>query len=152
MGEQEKRLLMKDEYLHLQGVIHDFDGRALTIKSWSVTFSLVALVGAFVSHAAVVLLVSSFSACLFWLIEGLWKTVQYAHYDRAGRIERYFAGDLKQLMPLQVGASWYKRWKSGGTRRLIKTMIRPNVALPHGLIFLAGLVLYALHRMKIIQT
>lgn len=151
MDDQEKRSILKDEYLHIQRVIQDFDGRAVTIKGWSITFSLVALVGAFVSHAPVALLISSFSACLFWLIEGLWKTVQYAYYDRAGKIERYFAGELKQLMPLQIGASWYKRWKAGGIRRLLQIMFRPNVALPHVLIFLAGLLLYALYRMKVIQ-
>lgn len=151
MDDAEKRSLLKDEYLHIQNVIQDFDGRAVTIKSWSVTFSLVALVGAFVSHSAVAFLVGSLSACLFWLIEGLWKTVQYAHYDRAGKIERYFAGELKQLVPLQIGASWYKRWKAGGSKRLLRIMIRPNVALPHVLIFLAGLLLYALYRVKIIQ-
>jgi hypothetical protein len=152
MDDVEKRSLLKDEYLHIQKVIQEFDGRAVTIKGWSVTFSLVALVGAFVSHAPVALLVGSSSACLFWLIEGLWKTVQYAHYDRAGKIERYFARDLKEIVPLQVGGSWYKRWKMGGTKRLVRIMSRPNVALPHVLIFLAGLLLYVLFRMKVIQT
>ena len=151
MDDTEKRLLLKDEYLHIQTVIEGFDGRAVTIKGWSVTFSLVALVGAFVSHASAALLVGSFSACLFWLIEGLWKAVQYAHYDRAGKIERYFAGEIKELVPLQVGTSWYKRWKTGGVRRLLRIMYRPNVALPHVLIFLAGLLLYVLYRMKVIQ-
>jgi hypothetical protein len=151
MDDTEKRLLLKDEYLHIQTVIEGFDGRAVTIKSWSVTFSLVALVGAFVSHAPAALLVGSFSACMFWLIEGLWKAVQYAHYDRAGKIERYFAGEIKTLVPLQVGASWYKSWKAGGIRRLRRIMFRPNVALPHILIFLAGLLLYVLYRVKVIQ-
>lgn len=151
MDDAEKRLLLKDEYLHIQTVTQDFDGRAVTIKGWSVTFSLVALVGAFVSHAPAALLVGSFSACLFWLIEGLWKAVQYAYYDRAGKIERYFACELKEIIPLQVGASWYKRWKAGGIRRLLRIMFRPNVALPHVLVFLAGLLLYVLFRMKMIQ-
>lgn len=152
MDDAEKRLLLKDEYLHIQKVILDFDGRALTIKGWSVTFSLIAIVGAFVSHAPAVLLVASFSACLFWLIEGLWKTFQYAHYDRTGKIERYFAGELKDLIPLQIGASWYKRWKAGGFRRLLRIMSWANVALPHVLIFFAGLLLYMLYRVRMIQV
>ena len=151
MDDTEKRSLLKDEYLHVQSVIHDFDGRALTIKGWSVTFSLVALVGTFVSHTAVALLVSSFSACLFWLIEGMWKTFQYAHYDRAGKIERYFAGEVKELFPLQIGASWFKTWKKGGNRRLLRIMARRNVCLPHVLICTAGLCFYTLDKLKIIR-
>ena len=151
MDDVEKRALLKDEYLHIQGVIQAFDDRALTIKGWGVTFSLVALAGAFVSHAPVALLVGSFSACLFWLTESNWKTIQYAHYDRAGKIERYFAGERRELVPLQIGASWYKRYKTGGIKRFLKIMLRPNVALPHALIFLAGLVIYAMYRMKMIR-
>ena len=151
MDDTEKRSLLKDEYLHVQSVIHDFDGRALTIKGWSVTFSLVALVGASFSHTAVALLVSSCSACLFWLIDGRWKTFQYAPYDRAGKIERYFAGEIKQLLPLQIGVSWYKTWKAGGSRRLLRIMVRPNVCLPHVLICVAGLCAYALDKLKMIR-
>lgn len=58
------RAELQAEYLHLQKVIEDFDGRALTIKAWSITFSLVALAGAFASHVTAVLLVSSISALL----------------------------------------------------------------------------------------
>jgi hypothetical protein len=130
---------LKEEYFHIQRVIQTSDDRALAIKGWSVTFSLVALVGAFVSHAPVALLVGTLRAGLFWLIEGQWKTIQYAHYERAGRIERHFVGERKEPIPLQLGALWYKRFKAGGTRRLIQITLRPSVAMPHALISLACL-------------
>jgi hypothetical protein len=151
MDDREERALLKDEYLHIQRVIQDFDSRAVTIKGWSVSFSLVVLAGAFISHAPIAFLVGSLSTCLFWLIEGLWKTVQYAYYDRAGKIERYFAGEVKQLIPMQVGASWYKRYKAGGKRRLLQIMCRPNVALPHVVVFGAGLLLFILCQIKVLQ-
>jgi len=148
---EEKHELLKSEYLHLQKVIEDFDGRAVTIKAWSISFSLVALVSAFASHAAPILLVASFSALLFWIIESFWKTFQYAYYDRAGDIEEFFRGDKRDLIPLQIGVFWYKRWKSGGMRRLIRIMGWPHVALPHALIFFVGLILFVIVQAKVIN-
>jgi hypothetical protein len=151
MEDSEMRALLKDEYLHLQKVIEEFDGRAITIKAWSVTFSLVVLVGAFASHVAAAVLIGSFSAALFWTIEGYWKTFQYAYYDRSGKIERFFAGEINQLVPLQIGSSWFKRWKTGGNRRLLRIMFWPHVALPHVLIFFVGLLLFALGKLGIVR-
>jgi len=142
--ESQKLGFLKDEYLHLQKVIEDFDGRAVTIKAWSVSFSLAALVGSFVSHASSVLLLASFSTLLFWITEAFWKTFQYAYYDRAGKLERFFAGDLKDLVPFQIGASWYNRWSKGGTKRFLRIMFWPHVALPHVAILFVGVGLYLL--------
>ncbi len=135
---------MQAEYLQLQKVIEDFDARALTIKAWSITFSLVALAGAFASHVTAVFLVSSISALLFWFIEGSWKTFQYAYYDRSGKIEAYFRGEKKIEAPFQIGTSWYKRWRSGGLAKLTQIMLWPHVALPHLIIVVIGLLLFLL--------
>ena len=138
MDESEKRQLLKDEYLHIQNVIEGFDGRAITIKSWSITFSFAALVGAFVSHSPAVFLLAGFSAVLFWLIEGYWKTFQYAYYDRSGKIEDYFAEKRKDIIPLQIGRDWFKRWQGGGSKRLWRIMFWSHVALPHVAIVATG--------------
>ena len=151
MDDAELRSLLKDEYLHLQRVIEDFDGRAVTIKAWSVTFSSVVVVGAFASHVPAAVLVGSVSSALFWTIEGFWKTFQYAHYDRIGKIEQFFAGDIEQLVPMQIGASWFRNWRRGRTRRLIRMMLLPHVALPHLIIFCAGLLLFALAKIGVLR-
>ena len=88
MNDTELRAALQAEYLHLQRVIEDFDARALTIKAWSITFSLAAIGGGFASGAAEMFLVSGFSALLFWYIEAMWKTFQYAYHERSSRIER----------------------------------------------------------------
>jgi len=142
---QQKNAFLKDEYLHLQKVIEDFDGRAVTIKAWSISFSMVAIGGALATHAPLALLVASVSAALFWLIEGFWKTFQDAYFERAYRIEAFFAGDGDDLVPLQISRSWHQRWKRSGSRRLWRIMSWPHVALPHAAVLLVGLVLYALH-------
>jgi len=150
MDEEIKIQLLKDEYLHLQNVIEGFDGKAITIKAWSISFSLAALAGAFASHSPLVLLLASLSTILFWLIEGYWKTFQYAYYDRTGKIEKYFEGDSNNIVPLQIGSSWYKRWKAGGRKRITRIMLWPHVALPHAIVFIIGIVLYIMTTLKII--
>ena len=65
LTEKQLRKLLKQEYLQLQSTIEGFDGRVLTIKAWSVTFSMMALVGAFAAHAAPALLIAVFGSCLF---------------------------------------------------------------------------------------
>jgi hypothetical protein len=151
MKANETRDLLKSEYLHLHSVIVDFDGRAITVKAWSVSFSLVALVGAFATHAAPALLIASLSAALFWLIEAYWKTFQYAHYDRMRVIEDYFRSERKTLVPLQINVSWIKKMRANGSKRLARVMAWPYVALPHVLVVILGVVLYWLAYFQVIK-
>ena len=144
MPEDQLRAALQVEYLQLQKVIEDFDSRALTIKAWSVTFSLSAIAGAFASHAAPVFIVSAISAILFWYIEASWKSFQYAFYDRSGEIEEYFRGEKNLKAPFQIGSSWHKRWRTGGSSRLWRILLWPHVALPHAAISLIASVLYIL--------
>lgn len=145
LDDETRRSLLKEEYLYLQSVIESFDQRALTIKAWSVTFSLAALVGAFAYDAREVLLVASLSALLFWFIEGFWKTFQDAYYDRTSKLEDYFAGRRQGLVPMQIGKSWLARYKKRGSKRLFHIMLKwPHVFLPHAVVFTLGLLLYVL--------
>ncbi len=59
------------EYFHLQKTVEDFDGKALTIKAWSITFNMAVLVGAFTSHASAVLLIASAASLMFWVLEAI---------------------------------------------------------------------------------
>jgi hypothetical protein len=145
MTEIENRDLLKAEYLHLQGVIEAFDGRALTIKAWSITFSLTSIGAAYAANAWPILIVAALSSLMFWTIEGFWKTFQYAHYDRAGKLEKYFAGEGDEPVPMQIAASWYVQWKKGGIRRLVRIMMWPHVALPHIFVLLTASALLVLH-------
>ena len=152
MDDNQRVSLLKDEYLHIQSVIHDFDGRALTIKAWSVSFSLAAIGGAFAAHANSIFLVASFSALLFWLVEAIWKSTQYAFYDRSGKLEQFFAGKQQQLVPMQVGSSWYAHYKKGRITRLLRILCWARVALPHAPVALLGLVLFGLASFNIITV
>ncbi|MCI5127469.1 MAG: hypothetical protein D3905_02455 [Candidatus Electrothrix sp. AS4_5] len=142
MKQSETKELIAQEYIHLQGVIESFDSKALTIKAWSITFSLTSIAAAYTSKNANILLIASFSALLFWLLEGSWKTFQYAYYKRTGQIEEYFREERKELKPMQITVSWYENWKKEGIKRLLRIMCWPHVALPHLIVFFAGLFLF----------
>lgn len=78
-------LFLQEEYFYLQRTVESIDARALTIKSWSVTVSMLGIGAAYIQSIPVLLLLSVASALLFWIIESLWKTVQKAFYDASGR-------------------------------------------------------------------
>jgi hypothetical protein len=151
MTDRKRDELLKDEYLQLERSILEFDGRALTIKAWSVTFSLVAVAAALANRAPAVLLVAAFGSLMFWSIEGMWKTCQYAFYERINEIEDYFAGKAKAPSPLQIGRAWYRRWSGMGAGKTLRILAWPRVAVPHALVALLGVVLFALHAAGVIQ-
>lgn len=152
MESSELNKLLTQEYLHLQSVIEDFDSKALTIKAWSVSFSLAALGAAYAAKTSAILLIASFSAILFWFLEAYWKTFQYAYYQRTQELEAHFAGEVTQSNPLQIGRAWFKNWKEGGTRRLVQIMLWPHVALPHLAAAVLGLGLFVAHFVKLLPV
>lgn len=146
MQDSERNQFLKDEYLHIQKTIVELDGRAITIKTWTVSFSLAALMGAFVTHRPEIFLVSSFSALMFFLIEGYWKHNQQAFYFRSNLLERYFADpeQFEKIEPFQIDRFWVEFDKARRRRDYAKELLRPHVYLPHAPIFALGVFLYAL--------
>ena len=64
--------LLKDEYLHLQKTVEDFDQRTLTIKAWSVTTSMAGIAASFLHRdAAVISLLAALASLSFWMTEAL---------------------------------------------------------------------------------
>jgi hypothetical protein len=152
MTDEQRNDLLKEEYLQLERSIQEFDGRALTIKAWSVTFSMVAVGAAFAHHAPAVLLVAAVGSCLFWTIETMWKTFQYAFYERINEIEDFFAGKAAAPVPLQIGRSWYRRWSCLGAGKFLCIMGWPRVALPHAVVAVLGVALFAFHAAGMLQV
>ncbi len=136
--------LLVKEYFHIQDTIESFDSKALTIKAWSVTLSMAGVGTAYVEDKHEVLLLASFSGLLFWLIEGLWKTFQYAYYARIYEIEKHFAEETTGLATPRISTSWLQSWRRGGRTRLVKVLLWPHVLLPHAAVFIGGIILYVL--------
>src|SRR5688500_5936924 len=118
MKEEQRDQLLAQEYFQLQKTIEDFDGRALTIKAWSVTFSAAGIGLAYDKGKPTILLVAALSALVFWIVETVWKIHQRAFYDRVERIEAYFAGAPDEIFPLQISRSWFASF--GGPKRAIR--------------------------------
>lgn len=95
------------------------------------------------SKAATVLLLSAVSSLLFWYLEASWKIFQTAYYERVEEIEAFFRGE-RELVPFQIGNSWYSAWKSGGSTRLKRILLWPHVALPHFPVVAIAVFLYLL--------
>lgn len=151
MNDDQLRTTLQAEYLHLQKAVEDMDARAVTIKAWSISFSLAAVAGAFASKAADVLLLAFASAVLFWWLEARWKTFQDAYYGRIDAIERHFRGEQALPSALQIRASWYASWNDDSRRRLWQIMSWPHVALPHAAVAVIALILYGLEWFGVIR-
>ncbi|TAN25030.1 MAG: hypothetical protein EPN31_16210 [Castellaniella sp.] len=146
MDQQQLTAALQAEYLHLQKTIEDFDSKALTIKAWSISFSLTVLVGAFASRASPVLLIASVASLLFWFLETMWKVFQLGYYERVEEIEAHFRGELKGTAPNQICTSWMKKWNATPWSDVRGMALWPHIALPHGVIVVIGIVLFALVR------
>jgi hypothetical protein len=123
--------LLQAEYLHLQGVVEDFDQRVITIKAWSVTLSMSGIGLAFSQKAPALFFLSGASAPVFWIIELIWKLFQHAFYPRLYEIEKHFRGDKPKISPFQISSSWQKHFNSAPILRGIKVAFYPHVMLPH---------------------
>jgi len=137
---------LQAEYLHLQKTVEDFDGKALTIKAWSVTFSLTVLVGAFASHASTVFLIASIASILFWYLETMWKVFQLGYYERIQEVEAHFRGENPQENANQIYASWMNKWNATPWSEVRSMALWPHIALPHAVVAVVGLLLFALAR------
>ena len=139
------RELLKSEYFHVQNVIESFDNKALIIKAWSVTFSLTAVGAAYTAKSWQMLGLAALASISFWLLEGSWKTFQYAYYERSRQLERYFAGSGPDVVPLQITGSWSQAWKKGGFKRFWRISTWLHVANPHVLVVALAVLLLGLH-------
>lgn len=140
-----KNLLLKEEYFTLQRQIEIYDEKALNIKAWSVTVSITGIGTAFHQQVPQLLLISAFSALLFWSIEVYWKIFQRAFFSRSRKIESYFANPQTQIEPLQISRSWLKSFnKLKSKPKTFLLILYPHVMLPHAIVTIGGLVLYFL--------
>lgn len=145
--ESERFGLLAHEYQLLQTSVENFDTRALTIKTWSVTFSGAALTLSYQQTLPIVLLIAAASAAAFWVVDTLWKVHQHAFYARIEQIEAIFremenGHQPINAAPFQLTGSWWESSKSFGISRYVKSALFGHVMLPHILFVVAGISLY----------
>lgn len=135
---------LRQEYFHLQSTVESFDEKALTIKAWSVTLSMIGIGAAFTEKLLLLLLLSAGASLLFWLVEGSWKTFQQANYYRLRKIEDYMQGKIpiEEFRVPDISHAWLVGWREV---RLPKVMSWPHVFLPHAIVVVSGIVLWIIN-------
>ena len=132
--------LLKDEYLHLQKTVEDFDQRALTIKAWSVTTSMAGIAASFLhKDATVISLLAALASLSFWMTEALWREFQQCYYPRIVHLEDAFStGDATQR-PFRIHRTWSETFHVYNVRRYLQIALWPHVMFPHIFIVLFGI-------------
>ncbi|MDB5693637.1 MAG: hypothetical protein JWO81_2700 [Alphaproteobacteria bacterium] len=143
MNDDKRNDFLAQEYLQLQKTIEDFDGRALTIKAWSITFSATGVGLAYDKAKPEILLVASLSALVFWLVDAVWKIHQHSFNARIEAIEAHFrGGGGADTAPFQIRQGWYDSFHGPRLgKRWMKVPFYMGVMLPHAVIAVAGLLL-----------
>lgn len=119
LNQQERRELLKDEYLFLQNQYEDIDRRTITIKGWIGTGAVTALAISLNSSQRISLFIPIIVivvAAVFWYLEAYWRLFQYAFQDRIRVIEAYFRDDPNILIksapqPLQIYDFWFRSYR-----------------------------------------
>ena len=135
--------ILKEEYFHLQQGVEKYDSHLITVKQWSVTLSMAGIGAAFIEGKAIVLLLASGSAFLFWIIDALWKSFQNANYYRLNHIDRYLNGEeYRDFKYPFITASWGRGHKKGPS--ILKIMFWSQVYLPHAPVVILGVILWVI--------
>lgn len=150
------------EYFALVTTVSEFDQRLLTVKSWGVTLSLVALGFGFQYRSYGMFLVAAASSLAFWTLEGVMKRHQMRYYPRMREIEvnrctRASAEERRVSAP-RIDWSWAQakavfrgRLKQPSapefyprTKSYPFAWLMPHVALPHVITLFIGVALFAM--------
>lgn len=142
LGESRTCNLALEEYHIVQLRIAEFDKLLLTIKSWSITSSAVAIGFGFINDMKTLFLLGAVSAFLFWYLEALNKVFQTALIERSIDLEPMLRGEI-EYDGVRTG-DYFKRMTgfSEPFRAIWIMFTYMNVNLPHGVIALAGGSLY----------
>lgn len=155
------------EYFAIMSVVSEFDGRAMTIKGWSVTLSLTGIGLAFSQGHYALFALAGTTALAFWFMEILLKRHQMQYYSRMRDIEvaAYYLNHLKLEARIVSSPKVDWSWAYTGRQTLpdipkprdpqnIERMLAqapwmPHVFLPHGVAILLGFTLFALALMNV---
>jgi hypothetical protein len=134
---------LRQEYFHLQKTVEEFDQRALSIKTWSVTVSMAGIGVAITQKAPIILLLAAISSLLFWVMEVLWKSFQLAYYFRIQQIEGYMRGESNpDFSSPDINRAWGIGWRQRGA---LQFLWWPHICLPHIVVFIAGTSLWVIN-------
>lgn len=134
--------LVWNEYELLYSTYERFNQQSLTLKGWSVTVGLAAIIAVYSEKVGqfgrVAVVAAALSAIPFWVIDSFWKSYQTAFLSRLDYLEgiqdcsRIASHSFGIVSDWQLSHEWFS-W--------IGMLYMPNVALPHAFVLLFGLYL-----------
>ena len=141
MEANERRELLKSQYLYLNKAAISYDSQFLKMKSWSVTTGVTAIGAAYSLGKPNLLLLGVLAGLLFWVTEGWWKGFQRAYYPSIAKLEADFAKDAPVYTPFQIWKEWSAARECHKWRKLPGYLIVPEVWSPHGFIVITSIAL-----------
>ncbi|SFA49810.1 hypothetical protein SAMN04487972_10713 [Paracoccus halophilus] len=132
-----------NEYNLIYGAYEDFNGHFITLKSWSVSVALAAIIAVYSeklgASGRVILWVAALAAIPFWVLDTIWKSYQSAYLDRLRTLEGF--GNCKNLEGYALGSisSWQDAHNEFGLLDWLGFAI--NSAFPHAFVLIVGLIL-----------
>jgi len=152
--EEDKILLLKDEYIHLQEMYEDVDKRGLTIKNWSITVCI-ALIGIGFKTSEYLFIISFIASIMFWYLESLKRGISYYQANRIKQIENMFSeNNFSSEAPLQIYTNWvneFKKPKPQGGSKTFKYFFKPVTYMPHLFFALFSLLCFILKSCGIVE-
>jgi hypothetical protein len=147
------RQMSMDEYKLLQYHLGLYRTSAMSIKNWSVTVSLTSIGAAFSQHEPTLLIIASFAAVIFWIMDARWLLYGESFNSRAKSIEMHaLDNNIPYIGPQIEMACISYRDLIRSRPYTLAFMRRPSVYMPHSIIFLVSLILYTLAYLKILKV
>lgn len=144
MKDEVKADLLKEEYLFLEKLYEDTDGKAHTIKGWSITVAIAAIGTGILNTNKIAFLLGIVSSVVFWLLEGYWRSFTHYYAKRIQQIEEAFRKEaLDEIFPLQIYSTWQKTHEENEAN-FWNYVFRNYVLWPHLAFAGASLLLFCL--------
>ena len=144
MDANKKADLLKDEYIMLQTMYEEIDGKGLTIKNWAITVAFAIIGTSLLNDKKNLLWLALAASFIFWYLEAYWRGLSHFISVRIQQIETAMrTGTWEKEIPLQLYSSWTKEYDRKGDQTL-RYMIKPASLLPHAVLPIVILALYLL--------
>lgn len=134
------------EYQILFEMYESYNQQSLTIKGWSVTIGLAAIIAIYSQQIGrlgrAALWVASLSTIPFWLMDAYWKSFQNAYLDALIKLEGEPHCNIVNEPTLSLIGLWRKEY---GSLDFLGLLYHPSVAQPHAIILAIGIYLVLKH-------
>ncbi|MBL3553168.1 hypothetical protein [Rhodovulum sulfidophilum] len=131
-----------NEYNLLYSTYESFNQQSLTLKGWSVTVGMAAIIAVYSDKVGrfgrVAIVAAALSAIPFWIVDSFWKSYQVAFLNRLEGLENI--QNCSEILNHSFGI--VSGWKNAHSSfDWVGMLYMPNVALPHAFVFFLGLYL-----------